>query len=80
MSLLRFLFLCMCLCVYLYATCACMYSAYIGKEGNEFPELELQVFLNHSGCWESNLGSLKEQQVLLSSELSLQPLFLFLHY
>lgn len=31
------------------------------------------------GCWESNPGSLKEQQVLLTAEPSLQPLGHILH-
>lgn len=33
-----------------------------------------------SGCWESNLGPFKEQKVLLTIELSRQPLYFFISF
>lgn len=36
-------------------------------------ELESERVVSNCGRWEQNLGPLREQQVLLSSELSLQP-------
>jgi hypothetical protein len=44
------------------------------------PDLIIDDYEPSCGCWELNSGSPEEQPVLLTAELSLKPLYLFLMY
>jgi hypothetical protein len=71
---LMFLFYVICLSVCLCATCM-LWCPKGQKRMLDSLELKLQMRVScHVGCWELNLGPLKEQPKLLTAEPSLQPL------
>ena len=59
--------------------CMCVYvSAEIPEEGTGSPGTAIiDGYESSCGCWELNTGPLQEQLVLLNTELSLQPCFIF---
>jgi hypothetical protein len=53
------------------------YTVAVFRETRRGHQMLLQMVVSHQcGCWESNSGSLEEQSVLLTTELSLQPTYL----
>ena len=66
------------LCVWIFCICMYVYAWCLGKSEEGLRFLRTRVmdgFESLSGCWESNMGLLEEQQSLLNFEVSLQPLF-----
>lgn len=72
--------------MYLFAfdLCICEFKAYVGmpKEARRtlhLMESALQVVVQH-GCWELSSSPLEEQEMLLTRDMSLVPIFKICYY
>ena len=63
-------------CMYV-PMCVCVPTCMYGGQNRASDHLELEIDSHYplSGCWESNLGPLEKQRVLLTPEPSHQPHF-----